>query len=55
MPRTMFHATTYTTLNKDIIDTKLNFVSNLANLNITKARFDTKDASLKTDYRVKIP
>ena len=55
MPRTTFHATTYTTLNKNIIDTKLNFASNLANFDIQKARFNTKDASLKTDYKVKIP
>jgi len=54
MPRTTFDATTYTTLNKNIIDTKLNFISNLANFDVKQARFDTKDTSLKTDYKVKI-
>ena len=54
MPRTTFSATTFTTLNKNIVDTKLNFKSNLANFDIKRARFDTKDASLKTDYEVKV-
>jgi len=54
MPRTTFHATTYTTLQKNTIDTKLNFVSNLANLVIKRARFDIKDASLVSDYKVKV-
>jgi len=54
MPRTTFHATTYTTLQKNRIDTKLNFVSNLANLAIKRARFDIKDASLESDYKVKV-
>jgi len=54
MPRTTFSAATYTTLNKNSIDTKVNFISNLANFDITKAHFDTKDASLKSDYNVKV-
>ncbi|WP_151899840.1 hypothetical protein [Sulfurimonas hydrogeniphila] len=55
MPRTKFHAATQTVLSKNIIDTKLNFSSTLANFVIKKARFDTKEASLQTDYAVKIP
>jgi len=54
MPRTTFSAVTYTTLNKNLIDTKVDFVSNLANFDIKRARFDTKDASLKSDYKVKV-
>jgi hypothetical protein len=54
MPKTTFSATTYTTLNKNSIVTKLNFISNLANFDIAKAHFDTKDASLKSDYKVKV-
>ncbi len=44
----------YTTLDKNLIDTKVDFASNLANLNVKKARFDMNDASLKSDYKVKI-
>jgi len=54
MPRTFFSATTFTTLNKNIIDTKLNFVSNLANFDVKQAHFDTKEASLKSDFKVKV-
>ena len=54
MPRTTFSAVTSTTLNKNLIDTKLNFISNLANFDIKKARFDTKDASLQSDYKVNV-
>lgn len=54
MPRTTFSAVATTLLNKNLIDTKLDFVSNLANLDIKRARFDTKDASLNSDYKVKV-
>ena len=54
MPRTTFNAVAYTTLNKNNIDTKLNFISNLANLDIKKVHFDTKNASLRSDYKVKV-
>ena len=54
MPRTTFKAVTNTTLNKNIIDTKVAFLSNLVNLDIKQARFDTKDASVNSDYRVKV-
>ena len=54
MPRTTFNAVTYTTLNKNLIDTKVKLVSNLANFDSKRVRFDTKDASLTSDYTVKI-
>jgi hypothetical protein len=54
MPKTTFSAKTVTTLNKNVVDTKLNFISTLANLDVDKARFDMKDSSMKSDYRVKV-
>jgi len=54
MPKTAFSGKTFTTLDKNIVDTKLNFLSTLANFDIKKARFDLKDTSLKSDYVVKI-
>ena len=54
MPRTTFSAQTLTTLNANIIDTKLNVQSNLANFDIKRARFDIGDKSLNSDYIVKI-
>ena len=54
MPRTTFSAKTLTILDKNIADTKIDFFSSLANLAVKKARFDLKDNSLKSDYRVKI-
>jgi len=54
MPRTTFNAKTTTTLKKNIVNTKVDFNSNLANLDVNNARFDTKDSSLKTDYKVSI-
>jgi len=54
MPTTTFSATTATTLNGNIIDTKVDVLSNLANLNINKASFDIGDTSLKSDYQVKV-
>jgi hypothetical protein len=54
MPKTRFSATTHTTLKKNIIDTKLNFISNLANFDVKQAHFNTKDSSLRSDYKVKV-
>ncbi|MEN4052903.1 MULTISPECIES: hypothetical protein [Sulfurimonas] len=54
MPKTTFHATTTTTLNKDNIDTKVDIFSTLADLYVKKAHFDMKDAALKSDYKVKV-
>ena len=54
MPKTTFNATTTSTLEKSVIDTTIAFNSNLANLDVKRARFDTKDASLASDYIVSI-
>lgn len=55
MPKSTFSATTYTTLNKELIDTKAEFRSNLANLFVKKATFNLKDSSLHSDYTTTIP
>jgi hypothetical protein len=54
MPTTTFSAATATTLNGNVVDTKVDVLSNLANLNINKASFDISDTSLKSDYEVKV-
>ena len=54
MPHTTFSATTKTLLNKNIVDTEVDFNSNLADFDIKRARFNTKDASLVSDYIVKV-
>jgi len=53
MPKTTFNARTYTVLNKNLVDTKIDFNSNLGDLDIKQAIFDMKDASLLTDYSLK--
>ena len=54
MPRTTFHLQADTKLNKNLIDTKLDLYSTLANLHNKKIRFNMKDGSLESDYRVSI-
>jgi len=54
MPYTAFNATTHTTLVKNMLDTKLDFNSNLANFDIKSAKFNTADSSLVSDYIVKV-
>ena len=54
MPRTAFSTHTVTTLDKNLIDTKVVLHSTLADLNVKQARFNTDDASLVSDYRVKV-
>ena len=54
MPRTTFKMNTYTTLNGDIIDTKIDFDSTLANFYIKRATMNLKDASLLSDFMVKV-
>jgi hypothetical protein len=54
MPKTTFNMKTSSTLNGDIVDTKVDFNSNLANFDVKKARFDISDASLKTDYALHV-
>jgi len=53
MPRTTFNAKTYTTLNKNLVNTKVDFNSNLADLDVKSALFNMKDGSIKSDYVVK--
>lgn len=55
MPKTTFNAITTTVLSGNIADTKVDFNSNIANIDIKSAKFNIKDASLKSDYRVVIP
>ena len=55
MPKTDFKLKTHTKLDKTLIDTKVDLVSNLIKLNVKKARFDLKDSSLKSDYTTVIP
>jgi hypothetical protein len=54
MPRTTFNSTTTTLLSGDVIDTKVDFNSNIANLDIKRARFNLNGGSLNSDYRVNI-
>ncbi len=54
MPKTTFDMKTQSILNGDIVDTKVDFNSNLATFDIKKARFNLSDASLVSDYIVKI-
>ncbi|MCF6341154.1 MAG: hypothetical protein L3J10_10475 [Sulfurimonas sp.] len=54
MPRITFNSNTTTTLDKDLADTKIDFNSNIANLDVKRARFNISDASLKSDYIVNI-
>ncbi len=55
MPRTTFSMNTDTTLDGDIIDTKMKLNSSLATLNVKRARFNMVDTSLSSDYVAKIP
>jgi len=54
MPRTTFNSTTTTVLDGDIADTKVDFNSDIANLDIKRARFNINDASFKSDYLAEI-
>jgi hypothetical protein len=54
MPRTTFNTKTYTTLKKNMVSTKLDFNSNLANFDIKDAKFNLDDGSLHSDYVVSI-
>jgi len=54
MPKTTFSLQADTKLNKNLIDTKLDLLSSLANLHNKKIRFNMKDGSLQSDYSVNI-
>ncbi|MEA2091297.1 MAG: hypothetical protein U9O83_02900, partial [Campylobacterota bacterium] len=55
MPRTTFKMNTNTTFEGNIVDSKIDLDSNLANFDIKRARVNLKNVSLVSDYRVKIP
>jgi hypothetical protein len=54
MPTTKFNSKTYTTIDKNIVETKVDFNSNLANLDVAKAVFDIEKGSLKSDYKLNV-
>ena len=54
MPKTHFDLVADTKLNKNLIDTKLTLNSTLANLKNRDIRFDMKDGSIESDYKVNI-
>jgi len=55
MPKTTFASDTTTHIKNNVADTKLTLASTLAKLYIESAKFNLKDASLKSDYRVTVP
>ncbi|MCK9472409.1 hypothetical protein [Sulfurimonas sp.] len=55
MPKTIFDFTTTTMLKSAIAETKVDFNSNIASLNIKNAKFNIEDGSLGSDYKIVIP
>ena len=55
MPKTRFSLNSYTILDGDFADTKLDLESTLAHIDIEKARYNLKDKSLESDYTVNVP
>ncbi len=55
MPYTAFKLATLTKLNGDLVDTKVNLDSSIANFDIKQARFNIKEKSLMSDYLAVIP
>ncbi len=54
MPVTRYTLKTETKLDGNIANTKVDLLSNLANLNIKEAKLDLSDASIVSDYLVKV-
>ena len=54
MPKTTFDMKTTTKLNGSLADTKVDFNSNLATLDVKQARFNMSDSSIVTDYLVNV-
>jgi len=54
MPQTTFNMKTTTKLKGNLADTKVDFNSNLATLDVKQARFDMKNGSIVTDYLVNV-
>lgn len=55
MPKTTFTMNTDTNLKANMINTKIDLDSNLANLKVKKASFNVDAASLVSDYAMQIP
>lgn len=55
MPKTNFNMTTNTTLNGDIVDSKVDLVSTLANIEIKRARLNLKNNIINSDYKATVP
>ncbi|MDD2791141.1 MAG: hypothetical protein PHU40_10810 [Sulfurimonas sp.] len=55
MPRTAFDLKTTTLLNAEMIDTQVTLNTTLASIVMQKLRFDMRDASLDTDYKLSVP
>ena len=54
MPKTTFDMKTTTKLNGNLVDTEVDFNSNLATLDVNQARFNMRDSSIVTDYLVNV-
>jgi hypothetical protein len=54
MPATHYGLETKTVIKNNIADTKATMASNLANLYVKSAKFNLKDTSLKSDYRIAV-
>ena len=52
MPQTTFSATTHSDIAANVVDTRIDVKSNLANLKVKDAKFDMKDGTLLSDYEV---
>jgi hypothetical protein len=55
MPQTTFNIQTSTKLNADIIDSKVNFSSNIASMDVKSVKFNMKDSSLTGDFIAILP
>ncbi|MDO9267440.1 MAG: hypothetical protein Q7U00_10195 [Sulfurimonas sp.] len=54
MPTTTYNATATSTLNGNSVDTKVDFNSNIANIDIKNAKYNIEESSLKSDYVINI-
>lgn len=55
MPKTTFGLNATTVLRGDIADTEAKLASNIANLEIKSAKYNIKESSLRSDYKVSVP
>lgn len=54
MPYTAFNGVAKTKLQGQLIDTQIDFNSNLADLDINSAKFSLKESSINSDYKAKV-